>query len=107
MTDVVVSVTGRALTSSVGSVLASGVNRQYKPRPKMVMPRPTYGPYDPGWAERLVQIMQQHIDQTYAALQQLDTTLLKNCANDTEAALSGVLVGGLYRNGSVLMVRVS
>jgi hypothetical protein len=31
---------------------------------------------------------------------------LFNCANDGAAASSGVPVGGLYRNGSVLMVRV-
>lgn len=32
---------------------------------------------------------------------------LPNYANDTAAAAGGVAVGGLYRNGSVLMVRVS
>lgn len=32
---------------------------------------------------------------------------LPNFANDTAAATGGVPVGGMYRNGSVLMVRVS
>jgi hypothetical protein len=32
---------------------------------------------------------------------------LPNHANDAAAASGGVTVGGLYRNGSVLMVRVS
>lgn len=30
-----------------------------------------------------------------------------NFANDAAAAAGGVAVGGLYRNGSVLMIRVS
>jgi hypothetical protein len=36
-----------------------------------------------------------------------DLSSLVNAANDTVAAVGGVAVNGLYRNGSVLMVRVS
>ena len=36
-----------------------------------------------------------------------DNSLLGNYANDAAAALGGVPVGGIYRNGSVLMQRVS
>ena len=32
---------------------------------------------------------------------------LPNAANDGAAATAGVAIGGLYRNGSVLMVRVA
>lgn len=32
---------------------------------------------------------------------------LSNFANDTAAASGGVPVGGLYRNGSVVMIRVT
>ena len=35
------------------------------------------------------------------------TNTLGNYANDTAAAAGGVLIGGNYRNGSVLMVRVA
>ncbi len=34
-------------------------------------------------------------------------TGLTNAVNDAAAAIAGVPVGGIYRNGSVLMVRVS
>lgn len=37
----------------------------------------------------------------------LDVVVLGNYANDGAAATGGVPVGGLYRNGSVLMVRVA
>lgn len=33
--------------------------------------------------------------------------LLTNAADDTAAATAGVAVGSLYRNGSVLMIRVA
>lgn len=36
----------------------------------------------------------------------LGLATLANCANDVAAASAGVPVHGLYRNGSVLMVRV-
>ena len=36
-----------------------------------------------------------------------DNSLLGNYANDAAAATDGVPVGGIYRNGSVLMQRVS
>lgn len=35
------------------------------------------------------------------------STTLDNYANDAAAAVGGVAVGALYRNGSVLMVRVA
>lgn len=37
----------------------------------------------------------------------LNMSNLANAANDAAAALAGVPVSGVYRNGSVLMVRVS
>ena len=37
----------------------------------------------------------------------IDLAGLPSCANDAAAATGGVRVGGMYRNGSVLMVRVS
>ena len=37
----------------------------------------------------------------------LNLSSLGNYSNDANAAAGGVLVGALYRNGSVLMVRVS
>ena len=37
----------------------------------------------------------------------IDLAGLQNYANDTAAAAGGVKVGGMYRNGSALMVRVS
>ncbi|RZZ85695.1 hypothetical protein [Pseudoxanthomonas winnipegensis] len=37
----------------------------------------------------------------------LQVTALANVPDDASAAAAGVLIGGLYRNGSVLMVRVS
>lgn len=36
-----------------------------------------------------------------------DFTLLPNHANDAAAAAGGVRIGSLYRNGSVVMVRVA
>ena len=35
------------------------------------------------------------------------TKNLKNAANDAAAAAAGVPVGGHYRNGSIMMIRVS
>jgi hypothetical protein len=35
------------------------------------------------------------------------TSLPTNAANDAAAASAGVVVGGIYRNGSILMVRVT
>lgn len=37
----------------------------------------------------------------------LNISLLVNAVNDAAAAAAGVSVGGMYRNGSVLMVRVA
>ena len=37
----------------------------------------------------------------------IDLAGLQNFANDAAAAAGGVKVGGMYRNGSALMVRVS
>lgn len=39
--------------------------------------------------------------------QLLDISALVNAVNDAAAASAGVPVGGMYRNGSVLMVRVA
>ena len=39
--------------------------------------------------------------------QLLDISALVNAVNDAAASSAGVPVGGMYRNGSVLMVRVS
>ena len=35
------------------------------------------------------------------------TSSLVNASNDSAAATAGVAVNGLYRNGSILMIRVS
>lgn len=39
--------------------------------------------------------------------QMLDLTTLVNAVDDAAAAALGVQIGQMYRNGSVLMVRVS
>lgn len=39
--------------------------------------------------------------------QMLDLTTLVNAVNDAAAAADGVAIGEMYRNGSILMVRVS
>ena len=44
---------------------------------------------------------------TLDAAAKLDGTALGNYANDAAAAAGGVAVGGFYRNGSVVMVRVT
>lgn len=51
----------------------------------------------------------QLLHKTVTALpaRNVDLSGLANYANDTAAATGGVPVGGMYRNGSVLMVRVS
>jgi hypothetical protein len=46
------------------------------------------------------------IRSLYDSMRGLSVTDLQNAANDGAAAAAGVKVGGLYRNGSVLMVRV-
>jgi hypothetical protein len=43
------------------------------------------------------------IDSTRVSL---DISLLVNAVNDAAASAAGVAVGELYRNGSVLMVRM-
>ena len=43
----------------------------------------------------------------YDYLAGLNITNLKNFANDAAAAAGGVPVGGFYRNGSVVQVRVT
>lgn len=35
------------------------------------------------------------------------TLTLTNAADDTAAASAGIAIGGLYRNGSVVMIRVA
>ena len=37
----------------------------------------------------------------------LNSTTIGNYANDAAAATGGVAIGGVYRNGSILMVRVA
>lgn len=44
---------------------------------------------------------------TYLPARNIDLSGLQNFADDAAAATGGVKVGGMYRNGSVLMVRVS
>ena len=39
--------------------------------------------------------------------QMIDLSTLVNAVDDTAAAANGVAVGQMYRNGSILMVRVS
>lgn len=54
------------------------------------------------WLSILQQRANASIDPSNIALGGLG-----NYANDVAAAAGGVAVGGMYRNGSVLMVRVS
>jgi hypothetical protein len=49
----------------------------------------------------------QSIVRTATLVAALDPATLHNYANDAAAATGGVVVGGLYRNGSVLMIRVA
>lgn len=44
---------------------------------------------------------------THAAEDDIDGTGLADHANDGAAASGGISVGGLYRNGSIVMVRVA
>lgn len=60
--------------------------------------------YDPQFMGRVIESLRQHF--TLAVLGTDQSTLI-NAADDTAAATAGVLIGGLYRNGSVVMVRVS
>ena len=61
------------------------------------------------------QEIEQHASQAYDRPQSLRSVLdvlttlneLPDHANDGAAATGGVPVGGLYRNGSVIQVRVS
>jgi hypothetical protein len=48
-----------------------------------------------------------HLEATFAALAMPGGLTLTNAANDAAAATAGVAVGSLYRNGSVVMVRVT
>jgi hypothetical protein len=59
---------------------------------------PPYSPSQQDW-QRLVST------QINAFFQRLSS--LPNYANDGAAATGGVLVGELYRNGSIVMVRVT
>ena len=54
------------------------------------------------WLSLLHKAVNAPIDPANIALGSLG-----NYANDVAAAAGGVTVGGMYRNGSVLMVRVS
>jgi hypothetical protein len=49
----------------------------------------------------------REVSQAVNHLLNFDYTKLKNAANDAAAATAGVPVGELYRNGSVLMVRIA
>ena len=49
-------------------------------------------------------VIKSNTDGTFSMTRQ-DNTLFANYANDSAAATGGVPIGGLYRNGSVLMVR--
>jgi hypothetical protein len=46
------------------------------------------------------------LDALVAAIAAGNLPVLVNAANDAAAAAAGVLVGQIYRNGSVLMMRV-
>lgn len=55
------------------------------------------------WPRRIAEAINEHAK----ALDAKDLGSLGDYANDAAAAAGGVVVGGFYRNGSVLMVRVS
>ena len=56
--------------------------------------------------DRWLSILQQQVNAPVDA-SNIALGNLGNYASDVAAAAGGVVVGGMYRNGSVLMVRVS
>ena len=52
--------------------------------------------------DRWLSVLHKYVNSSNIAL-----GTLGNYANDVAAAAGGVAVGGLYRNGSVLMIRAS
>ena len=75
---------------------------------KSVLPQPAF-PWVDGEG-RPTQAFAQYItsvDQLLAAIATGNAPTLTNAANDAAAAKLGVAVGNLYRNGSVLQVRVT
>jgi len=62
----------------------------------------------PDWALRYNLTLKRAFAASLAAdLSNVSGVVLSNYANDTAAAAGGVAIGGLYRNGSVLSVRVT
>ena len=78
------------------------------------MTLPTKTKFDPQYAivdqagkpTQLFRDYMRGLDALVAAIATGSNTALTNAANDAAAAAAGVLIGQLYRNGSVIMVRV-
>jgi hypothetical protein len=62
----------------------------------------------PDWAQRYNLRVMDALNATATVdLANAASVTLGNYANDAAAATGGVLVGGLYRNGSTIQVRVT
>jgi hypothetical protein len=62
----------------------------------------------PDWAQRYNLRVQDALNSTATVdLANAANVSLGNYANDAAASAGGVLVGGLYRNGSTIQVRVT
>lgn len=68
-----------------------------------------YLPVDasPTWVRMAAETVNSLLNRATALETATDWAALGNYANDTAAAAGGVAVGELYRNGSVVMVRVA
>jgi hypothetical protein len=72
----------------------------------MLLPPPDIGAAYVDEEKRPSKDFYNWIRSLYDFMRRISTTNLQNAANDAAAAAAGVPVGGLYRNGSVLMIRV-
>lgn len=72
----------------------------------MTLPTDPYLRHDAG-LPALVRQLDSLYRQTAQEVNRLSLASLVNAVDDTAAATAGVPVGGLYRNGSVLMIRVA
>jgi hypothetical protein len=61
----------------------------------------------PQWLRDIAQSINSASSWAGTSARDQFATLPVNAANDTAAATAGVPVGGIYRNGSVLQVRVA
>jgi hypothetical protein len=71
-----------------------------------LLPPPDIGAAYVDEAKRPSKDFYNWVRSLYDTMRGLSVINLQNAVDDTAAAAAGVPVGGLYRNGSVLMVRV-